>query len=1289
MKVLQSTVALGGILALATLVRVASLAEIPPFVHGDEAECGLEAIRLLRQGFDGLFQLGWYGIPNFSFAVSAPFLAAFGESLWSLRLASATLGVACIALLFGLGRELFGTRVGLLAALLLAVSFPHIAYCRLGEHYMQAATQNVAALWAVAAAARRRTRGPLIFAGVVTGLAWLLYPAAHLVVPLAFFALLAEGRLRSRPVLSDATAVAWLALGVVLVMAPLTPLFGGSWEWLHSRSEQVLIWNNWSHVAAGYGGDRFSAVLGQITRTLLVFTSERDHNTQFGAAGGALGSVEALQFFLGLVVLPRRGRGLGALLILAWILALLAASIVTVDAPTYQRLVSLFPAAALVIAVALDWLLKRFSGDPSSQFATRIAVAALAAGVALANTHRFFGDYAPVFAGNVHTEVARAIAALSPPRAAYLDCPRYLSASYATVRFLAPGAQATDLAAGQFPEAAGPIAFVLCPGGVHDLGPLEARFPGGSITRHETSDGRELFRSYLVPGGSWGPVRTIPPLRVPPWVALLPPATPFFGLGLGLLALASMWHMGRRLRHLRATSSDEPGLPALAMWIVVGSLLLVFAVDRQHVRLERRGGEWTVYIDGRKSGTLAEAGAPWSIRRAALFLSGGGEQCWQRARLSSGVGGDLRLFTLGHDAEPWTFEGGPWRRSLLGTCPAGAGESRVERGLPEIAGDFYIEATLAAGSEGGIVLESGDGGDRVRFWMRPRRHHDALLTLQQRGRPQQTQPVGPVGVAPFGSFLVALHALLWALLPAAVAGFVILAVEKRRGRVVGASLPRSAGWVVAVAAAAVLFAATLTLERGPLEGMPHVQDAVSLIFQARNFALGRVASPSPVEPRFFDHEFIINDGRWFGIYSPGVPLLYSAGLRLDALDLVNPLLGAGAVVLLFLLGSRVYGRTEGFLAAGLAASSPFVWQIGASYLSHPTALFFALIFLVAMTGPPALGRWSLAGLALGAAFLARPQTAVPLGIPFACWALVEMARAPESRLRWLACGFAATVGVFLLLAYNRVLSGSIWVTPIQQYSPWNHLGFGPVGVEWPLDFGLGQAFGNWTTNFDLLGAATSAAGWTFLPLCLLPWLLRPLQRSEALLGSSALGIVCLFFFYFHDGVFLGPRYWYETLPVVFLSAARGLTLLGEAVAAVLPKRVPRSHVAAMLALGAGVVLMAQTARMALEQGPKLRGLNGISRQLLTESEAIPGRALVFVDSESSWQPYGAVFWTLWPELDRNRIIYARTDGVYNVRPGRPRTPMSRLTAHFPDRAAYRWSAGRLVPIGDPVTASDR
>ncbi|MGB9880339.1 MAG: glycosyltransferase family 39 protein, partial [Anaerolineae bacterium] len=51
-----------------------------------------------------------------------------GETEFSIRALSAMLGVLAIMILYTLGRELFGSRVGLLSALFLAMSPLHIWY---------------------------------------------------------------------------------------------------------------------------------------------------------------------------------------------------------------------------------------------------------------------------------------------------------------------------------------------------------------------------------------------------------------------------------------------------------------------------------------------------------------------------------------------------------------------------------------------------------------------------------------------------------------------------------------------------------------------------------------------------------------------------------------------------------------------------------------------------------------------------------------------------------------------------------------------------------------------------------------------------------------------------------------------------------------------------------------------------------------------------------------------------------------------------------------------------------
>jgi hypothetical protein len=44
-------------------------------------------------------------------------------------------------------------------------------------------------------------------------------------------------------------------------------------------------------------------------------------------------------------------------------------------------------------------------------------------------------------------------------------------------------------------------------------------------------------------------------------------------------------------------------------------------------------------------------------------------------------------------------------------------------------------------------------------------------------------------------------------------------------------------------------------------------------FMARMWASGQLSAPSPPAPvrAFFDNQFIVNDGRWYGIHAPGHP----------------------------------------------------------------------------------------------------------------------------------------------------------------------------------------------------------------------------------------------------------------------------------------------------------------------------------------------------------------------------------------------------------------------------------
>src|SRR4051812_42936303 len=122
---LLAVVAIG---LLALVVRLAFTFRAPPFVTND-------SLSYLLPGFDLIHGNGFAPIlkrpPLYPLFVGGA-LGAFGEDLRVVMLVQHLLGVGTVLLTFGIGRLLFGTGVGLLAALLTALSGPVIVT----EHYL-------------------------------------------------------------------------------------------------------------------------------------------------------------------------------------------------------------------------------------------------------------------------------------------------------------------------------------------------------------------------------------------------------------------------------------------------------------------------------------------------------------------------------------------------------------------------------------------------------------------------------------------------------------------------------------------------------------------------------------------------------------------------------------------------------------------------------------------------------------------------------------------------------------------------------------------------------------------------------------------------------------------------------------------------------------------------------------------------------------------------------------------------------------------------------------------------
>lgn len=168
-------------LLAATLLRVVNLDGLPPGVHFDEAANGILANEIGSGGERPLFITSYTGKEVLFFYLAGGVMRLVDGSVWGLRVTAVYLGLLTVAATYWLGLELSrDRRIALFAAALLAISFWHLLFSRLG---FRAVSQPLLQALMVAAwlrGVRRQQTGWLLFSGACLGLSLYTYLAVRL-----------------------------------------------------------------------------------------------------------------------------------------------------------------------------------------------------------------------------------------------------------------------------------------------------------------------------------------------------------------------------------------------------------------------------------------------------------------------------------------------------------------------------------------------------------------------------------------------------------------------------------------------------------------------------------------------------------------------------------------------------------------------------------------------------------------------------------------------------------------------------------------------------------------------------------------------------------------------------------------------------------------------------------------------------------------------------------------------------------------------------------------------------
>ncbi len=469
--------------------------------------------------------------------------------------------------------------------------------------------------------------------------------------------------------------------------------------------------------------------------------------------------------------------------------------------------------------------------------------------------------------------------------------------------------------------------------------------------------------------------------------------------------------------------------------------------------------------------------------------------------------------------------------------------------------------------------------------------------------------------------------------------------------------------------------------------VPHVQDSISTLHQARIFAKGKLWAPAPPLHGSFDFEMIVNrDGKWYSKYQWVQPFLLMFGVWLGIPWLVTPFVSAVGLMFIFLIAQELYGRTLGIFASLLTLSSPFYIFMGASFMQHPACMTFLCIFIYLIIIARRRRRILyavLAGIALGFAANARALSSLGASFPFMALFFYDLIK--HDLRRNLKIYLAFLLAILPLLActflYNYLLTGDFILFPLQAYSAADHLGFGE-GVGWlgghsPIK-GLDNILKNLQNLIEFL------FGWNeymTLAFLLIPFITLSRNRWDYIFLGIWFFLAAGYFFWWYHGICYGPRFWYEAMPAYTILTIRGAWRIGEIYSSICkpirggsrrfkPPILPWLAIAIALILIAGNVRHNLKSYLFVKMRSVYKNYNGITTHTLEQVKRMGiENAIIFIAFSHIWQDWGSVFVGNDPWLT-NDVLYAYDRGAEQNK---------KVMELFPGRNYYMWKRGQVTP----------
>jgi 4-amino-4-deoxy-L-arabinose transferase-like glycosyltransferase len=496
-----------GLLGVAFYLRVYRLSDIPLELSTDMASIGVGAREYMLGLEQRFFGLGWFYMPRLSFIPYVVSIKYLGNNLFGLYFPAVIMGTFNILACYLFIWRLFDQhRLAILTAIIMTISPGHINYSRIIS-FMDPWFFGFFALYFLIDGLKGRRKISLSIAGVLTGITLILYPSGRAIIPIIAIIIGVIWLFKRQLIIDNRDGFWGMGLGALVILGPNLVFMITNWSNYMARTNEVIIFNPEviRHLKTVFNVDNFGMIVWeQIKHTVFLFNYYPDLSAQSNYPHPMYNSLISPMLILGLGSTIFKWKKPEYLITLAcFAFILVTGSVMTVNAPTWSRLVGIIPFSALIIAFAFNEffnIFDRISWKVLTPFLW-LAILMLFALLGTADWNIFTQEMKherPV------VQVSRYLATL-PTDVNACGITEGFDLKWPEVNFLAWPRNTVvipqdiiKITADSCPGSK--IVWILTPASSNRINEIENEWPGGILQEHRLENGDLIFASYLVYG---------------------------------------------------------------------------------------------------------------------------------------------------------------------------------------------------------------------------------------------------------------------------------------------------------------------------------------------------------------------------------------------------------------------------------------------------------------------------------------------------------------------------------------------------------------------------------------------------------------------------------------------------------------------------------------------------------------------------------------------------------------------------------------------------------------------